>query len=117
MTLYKYPGLAYNRSVFNNNPAEQIMSDKKESNLTQEVIDQLNVVTLPGAASLKEDELLIEVQHALSMLKNQDPFTSKVVHLESSPYVAAILESEGSYTMLIGFGLEVIQAVQKHEKK
>lgn len=94
------------------------MSDTKESSLTQEVIDRLNVVTLPGAAALKEDELLLEVTYALRALEKMgDPFTSKVAHWGSSPYAAVIVETGDHYTLYIGLGLEVIQAMQQHEKK
>ena len=80
---------------------------------------RLSVVTLHGASSLNEDQILDNVRAACDKLKpyyDAGMHTSRVVFCVG-PITAAVVEKGEDITMFIGLGLEVIQAMQYFEKK
>jgi hypothetical protein len=92
------------------------MSHAESNGLNNEVIKAMNVVALAGARNLPDDELKKQVSLATAKLQECNPFTGQVVHWNSTTFAAVVVKMEESYTLFIGFGLEVIQALQKHEK-
>jgi len=85
----------------------------------------LNLVVLPGAKSVKEGGLTeadittiaTEVCQRLEPLYDHgEKFLSMTVECGDAHIVGAVVEKGGIYTMYIGLGLEVIQAMQKHEQ-
>lgn len=78
-----------------------------------------NLVTLPGARHLNTEDLLIQAQIVSSRLSSffqeGSEFTSKIVSCEHD-LVGAVIKEGDIYTMFLGLGLEVIQALQDAEK-
>ena len=86
---------------------------------------QLGVVALPGTKSveeggLNEEEIKNIAKEVCQRLKplydKGERFTSQTIECGDAHIVGAVVEKGGVYTMYIGLGLEVIQAMQKHEK-
>lgn len=78
----------------------------------------LNVRVLTGAILLTDEQLMACIAEVCQKLKGEHErnlsYVSKVVTV--GPYAAALIATPDGWDMLIGFGLEVIQAVQNSGK-